>query len=231
MPDRIVLTIGTKKGVFVADAPSARDTFTLQGPFGPGIPVYATLIDTRGTPRLYASSCNPFFGMKVLRSTNLGKSFEETKSAPAFSKEDGRALVNIWAIEPGDGEQDLLCGVEPAALFRSRDSGDSWEVVPGISDHGRDGCDPRLAARSRCAAHPLGRAAGRLRQRTRSADYRRPHTRPGMGRSARTVLAGGNHRNRGPDARGGRRAHGDHGGTARIGRRFIALDPTHSAGY
>jgi hypothetical protein len=98
--DRVILTIGTKKGVFVAEAAKARRSFALRGPFGPGVPVYSTLIDTRGTPRLYASSCNPFFGMKVLRSTNLGKSFKETKSAPAFPKDDGRALANIWSLEP-----------------------------------------------------------------------------------------------------------------------------------
>ena len=135
MADRVVLTIGTKKGVFVADAAKPRRSFALQGPFGPGIPVYATLIDTRGTPRLYASSCNPFFGMKVLRSTNMGKSFEETKSAPAFPKDDGRALANIWSLEAGSGSKELLCGVEPASLFRSPDGGDTWEMVPGISNH------------------------------------------------------------------------------------------------
>src|SRR6478672_10700262 len=123
MADRIILTIGTKKGVFVADAAKPRRSFALRGPFGPGVPVYSTLIDTRGTPRLYASSCNPFFGMKVLRSTNLGKSFEETRSAPAFPKEDGRALANIWSLEAGDGKKELWCGVEPASLFRSRDAG------------------------------------------------------------------------------------------------------------
>src|SRR5688572_33286490 len=104
MSDRVILTLGTKKGVFVAEAARTGQRFALRGPFGPGIPVYATLIDTRGTPRLYASSCNPFFGMKLLRSTNLGKSFTETKSAPAFPKDDGRALVNIWSLEPGDAK-------------------------------------------------------------------------------------------------------------------------------
>src|SRR5439155_737510 len=80
-------------------------------------------------------SCNPFFGMKVLRSTDMGKSFKETKSAPAFPKEDGRALVNIWSLEAGGGKKELWCGVEPASLFRSRDSGDSWDMVSAISDH------------------------------------------------------------------------------------------------
>jgi hypothetical protein len=37
--------------------------------------------------------------MKVLRSTDMGKSFKETKSGPAFPKEDGRALANIWSLE------------------------------------------------------------------------------------------------------------------------------------
>ena len=84
MADRIVLTIGTKKGVFVAEAKKPRKSFELRGPFGPGVPVYSTLLDTRGTPTVYASSCNPFFGMKVLKSTDMGKSFKETRSAPCL---------------------------------------------------------------------------------------------------------------------------------------------------
>ncbi len=135
MAERVVLAIGTKKGVYVADAAKGRKSFALRGPFGPGVAVYSTLIDTRGSPRIYASSCNAFFGMKVLRSTDLGKSFKETKSAPAFPKGDGRAVANIWALEVGADKRDLLCGVEPASLFRSGDGGDSWEMVPGISNH------------------------------------------------------------------------------------------------
>jgi len=135
MADRVILTIGTKKGVFVADGAKTRKSFALRGPFGAGVAVYATLIDTRGAPRLFASSCNAFFGMKILRSTDLGKTFKETKSAPAFPKEDGRALANIWALEPGGDKKDLLCGVEPAALFKSPDGGDTWEMVGGISNH------------------------------------------------------------------------------------------------
>jgi photosystem II stability/assembly factor-like uncharacterized protein len=135
MSERVVLAIGTKKGVFVAEGGRARNKFALRGPFGAGVAVYSTLIDARGKPKIYASSCNPFFGMKVLRSTDLGKTFKETKAAPAFPKEDGRALANIWSLETGAGKKELLCGVEPAALFRSGDGGDSWELVPGISDH------------------------------------------------------------------------------------------------
>ncbi|HXI03694.1 MAG TPA: hypothetical protein VNI57_11010 [Candidatus Saccharimonadales bacterium] len=135
MPERVVLCIGTKKGAFVAEAARSRRGFKLRGPFGSGVSVYSTLIDPRGRPTLYASSCNAFFGMKVLRSTDLGKSFKETKSAPTFPKDDGRALANIWSLVPGDGRKELWCGVEPAALFRSGDAGDTWEMVPGLSNH------------------------------------------------------------------------------------------------
>jgi hypothetical protein len=135
MAERVLLCIGTKKGLFIAESPKARRRFSLRGPFGQGVAVYTTLTDTRGTPRIYASSCNAFFGMKVLRSTDLGKNFNETKSAPAFPKDDGRALANIWSLQPGGDKKDLWCGVEPAALFRSGDGGDSWEMVPGISNH------------------------------------------------------------------------------------------------
>src|SRR5471032_222151 len=135
MSERLILCIGTRKGLFVAESSKSRRKFELRGPFAPGVAVYSALIDKRGKPRIYASSCNPFFGMKVLRSTNLGKSFKETKSAPAFPKDDGRALANIWSLAAGAAKNELWCGVEPASLFRSRDGGDSWTMVEGISNH------------------------------------------------------------------------------------------------
>ncbi len=136
MAERILLGIGTKKGLFIAEAAKGRRRFDLRGPFGSGVGVNTTLIDTRGrAPRVYASSCNAFFGMKLLVSTDLGKKFKETKSAPTFAKDDGRALANIWSLEPGPGKKDLFAGIEPAALFRSEDGGNSWEIVPGISNH------------------------------------------------------------------------------------------------
>ena len=135
MPDRVVLCIGTKKGLFVAEASRNRRSFDLRGPFGSGVAVNAALVDPRGTPRIYASGCSAFFGMKVLVSNDLGYKFKETKSAPAFPTEDGRALANIWSLEVGAAKKELWCGVEPASLFRSADGGDSWEMVNGISNH------------------------------------------------------------------------------------------------
>ncbi len=73
--------------------------------------------------------------MKLLVSTDLGNKFKPTKSAPSFPEGDGRALANIWSLEPGENKKELWCGVEPAALFHSDDHGNSWEMVAGISNH------------------------------------------------------------------------------------------------
>lgn len=135
MAERLLLAIGTKKGLFVAEGGKGRGRFALRGPFGPGVSVYSTLIDNRRAPRVFASSCNAFFGMKLLVSTDLGNKFKETKSAPAFPEKDGRALANIWSLEAGAGKKDLWCGVEPASLFHSDDNGNSWEMVSSISKH------------------------------------------------------------------------------------------------
>ena len=50
MADRVLIGIGTKKGLFVAESAKSRQRFALRGPFGPGVSVYTTMIDTRSTP-------------------------------------------------------------------------------------------------------------------------------------------------------------------------------------
>lgn len=135
MPDKVILSIGTKKGHFVAESDLKRESFRLSGPHAQGVAVYTTLIDAKDTPTIFASSCNPFFGMKLLVSKDLGKSFQETRAAPVFPSEDGRALANIWSLEAGRLPNELWCGVEPAALFHSMDGGNSWELVKSISNH------------------------------------------------------------------------------------------------
>ena len=51
MSDRVVLCIGTKKGLFVAEGAKTRRKFELRGPFGSGVAVYSALVDARGAPK------------------------------------------------------------------------------------------------------------------------------------------------------------------------------------
>lgn len=135
MSKRLLIAVGTKKGLFIVESDEQRKDFMLRGPFGSGVAVFTALIDERSDPMIFASSCSPFFGMKLLMSSDLGHSFGETESAPAFPEDDGRALANIWSLETGAEPNELWCGVEPAALFRSVDGGDSWSLVESISNH------------------------------------------------------------------------------------------------
>ena len=136
MASRIVVAVGTKKGLFVFEGSTSAKRLELRGPFFAGQPVNSALIDRRSkTPKVMAVPSSPWFGTTIQSSKDLGKKFKPTKSAPAFAADDGRTLKNVWSLAPGGESTDFLCGVEPAALFRSRDSGDTWEKVPGITDH------------------------------------------------------------------------------------------------
>ena len=52
-----------------------------------------------------------------------------------YTTAEGKVTFCVCRWNLGDGRKEILCGVEPASLFRSADGGDSWEMVPGISNH------------------------------------------------------------------------------------------------
>src|SRR5437870_1235686 len=66
------------------------------------------------SPRIYASS-----ERQVLRSQDDGWSWESLPEAFAGS------AISSLAVHPRD-DRHLLAGLEPAALFESRDGGESW---------------------------------------------------------------------------------------------------------
>lgn len=136
MVSRVVVAVGTKKGLFIFEGSLGAKRIELRGPFFKGMPVNSAVIDRRSTtPKVVAVPSSPWFGTTIQVSKDLGKKFKPMKSAPAFAAGDGRTLKNVWSIATGGNSTDYLCGVEPAALFRSRDGGNSWEKVAGITDH------------------------------------------------------------------------------------------------
>lgn len=136
MAARMVVTVGTKKGLFVLEGSARAKKFALRGPFFPGLSVNAALIDRRGpSPRLVAAPSSPWFGCTIQLSTDLGKKFKATGGTPAFAADDGRTLKQIWSLAEGKSKKEWYCGVEPAALFHTDDAGKSWQPVKGLNDH------------------------------------------------------------------------------------------------
>jgi photosystem II stability/assembly factor-like uncharacterized protein len=135
----VILLVGTMKGAFLISSNPQRNDWTVGGPYFPGRAIYAMLHDQRnGRNRVWAAVNSPHWGSYLSSSENLGRDWTEPEAYNIkFPESADTALKQIWQIEEGHGgDQDtLFCGVEPAALFRSDDAGESWSLVNGLFDH------------------------------------------------------------------------------------------------
>jgi photosystem II stability/assembly factor-like uncharacterized protein len=132
----VAVLLGTKKGVYVFRSGTARERWRLEGPHFPGQTVYHVAFDPRDGRSLFAGINMAWGGPRVEISRDLGKTWK-TGANPAFPKGDDRTFSRTWHIEAGHANQPdvLWCGVEPAALFKSTDRGQSWEPVRALNDH------------------------------------------------------------------------------------------------
>jgi serine/threonine protein kinase len=133
----VLLLVGTTKGAFLLRSNRRRSRWDIAGPYFHGHAVYAMAYDGRGDRhRLWASTQN-YWGTFLRSSDDFGRSWTSPLEANVkFPPECGTSLKNIWQISLSGDDQDLMyCGVEPAALFESRDSGESWSLVRGLFDH------------------------------------------------------------------------------------------------
>src|SRR5512143_4099424 len=135
---RTVLMIGTRKGLWVATSDESRSSWELRGPDELRSEVHAVALDTsRDQPRLFMASKHWHWGPQVLRSDDLGKTWERgPDGAIKFPEDTGRSLEAVWAIAPSPCDPDVVwAGTEPSALFRSTDGGSSFEMVRPLWDH------------------------------------------------------------------------------------------------
>jgi hypothetical protein len=92
-----------------------------------GQPVSAIL----ETPQYLLCALNlGHFGAKLWRSSDGGKQWHEV-ACPAYPQEEGGAsLDQIWVMEADAGN--VWAGTIPGGLFRSKDRGDSWQLVESL---------------------------------------------------------------------------------------------------
>ena len=144
------LQVATRKGLF-----------TVERTGGAGVPWKITRADfegdnvtlvhaERGAEILHAALDHGHFGVKMQRSTDSGASWTEL-AAPAYpEKPEGLVDVDgfgkteipwttklIWSFANGTPDQSgrVWCGTIPGGLFRSDDSGQSWELVTSLWGH------------------------------------------------------------------------------------------------
>jgi photosystem II stability/assembly factor-like uncharacterized protein len=136
--DNLVL-VGTMKGAFIFRSDGARHKWDVAGPYFPGRSVYAMNFDGRnGRQRLWAAVNSSFWGSFLSSSNDFGETWSDPEAYNIkFPEGSEVSLKQIWQIVPGHpSEPDTLyCGVEPAALFKSTDAGETWSLERGLFDH------------------------------------------------------------------------------------------------
>ncbi len=135
----VLLLVGTMKGAFLLRSNAARAHWQVGGPYFAGQAVYAMAFDGRaGRQRLWAGTESAHWGASLSTSDDFGRTWTNPETAPVrFPEDTGASLRRIWQIHPGRTEEAeaLYLGVEPAALFESRDAGESFQLVRGLWDH------------------------------------------------------------------------------------------------
>lgn len=134
----VLVMVGTMKGAFVFSADRARKKWKVGGPYSIGSPVYTMAYDSRqGRHRLWWSQQSFRWGTSLVSSDDYGKTTTEPETySVKFPAESGLTLKNIWQLQlPTDDPDTIYCGVEPSALFVSRDAGKTWSPVKGLLEH------------------------------------------------------------------------------------------------
>ena len=139
---------GTRKGAFILTADGKRDAWTVKGPFFGGWELY----HLKGSPvdpnRIYASQGTGWFGQLIQRSNDGGQTWEPVGNKFVYEGTPGTHLwydgtphpwefKRIWHLEPSLTDPDTVyAGAEDAAMFLTKDGGQTWNELPGLRDHG-----------------------------------------------------------------------------------------------
>ena len=139
--------VGTRKGAFVLESDGKRQRWDISGPHFGGWEIYHLKGSPADPNRLYASQGTGWFGQLIQRSDGGGKTWEPVGNRFVYDGVPGTHLwydgtphpwefARVWHLEPSLTDPDTVyAGVEDAALFRSRDGGQTWQELPGLRRH------------------------------------------------------------------------------------------------
>jgi BNR/Asp-box repeat len=143
---KVRILVGTRKGAFILES-NDRQVWTVNGPLFGGLEVYHLKGSNLNPDRIYAAPGTAWFGQLMQRSddggktwTDIGKEFHYAGVPGTHEWYDGTPhpweFKRVWHLEPSPTEPDTLyAGVEDAALFRSRDAGETWHELAGLREH------------------------------------------------------------------------------------------------
>jgi photosystem II stability/assembly factor-like uncharacterized protein len=134
-----ILLVGTRKGLLIARSVDDRRTWATSDFQFLNQEVYSVAIDIRyDPPRIFAGVGTGHWGPLLTYSDDLGKSWTEPEEPPiGFPPGSDASVARVWQIQPATAQQPdvVYAGVEPHALFRSDDRGQSFSLVEGLWQH------------------------------------------------------------------------------------------------
>lgn len=135
-PPTRALLIGTVKGVFGWELGARGPAAKLSGPHLAGWEIFSVCGDPRGG-RILAGTGHFEYGPTIRISEDGGTTWRGVKRDPKFARGAKAELKHIWQIVPGHPSEPgtWYAGVDDAALFVSRDDGETWDEVKGLTKH------------------------------------------------------------------------------------------------
>lgn len=134
MGQRIIVMAGTQKGLFLFTGDPARQEWEMSGPHLSGWDIYSLYGEGGRSQRLWAGTSHYSYGPTFRVSDDLGKTWQQFEARPQYPAETGFKLNRIWQIVPHPTDPNTLyAGVEEAGLFVTRDRGQSWHELTGLT--------------------------------------------------------------------------------------------------
>lgn len=152
MGDRVILLVGTQKGLFTFESDAARRRWRETGPLLPSWEVTGLLGDSRHGQRIFVGTSDAAHGPTIRISEDVGQTWTQIVESPRYAADSGRLVHRVWQIVHGPATEPdtFYAGVDEAGLFVSRDSGTTWRHHDTL---GRDPSRPRWSRTQ--AGNPL----------------------------------------------------------------------------
>jgi hypothetical protein len=128
---KVRLLVGTRKGAFVLTSDGKRQRWEIDGPHFAGWEMYHLKGSPADPNRLYASQTSGWFGQKIQRSEDGGKTWEPVGDKFVYDGVPGThqwydgtqqpwEFKRVWHLEPSLTDPDTVyAGVEDAALMKA----------------------------------------------------------------------------------------------------------------
>jgi photosystem II stability/assembly factor-like uncharacterized protein len=134
MAERVVLQVGTVKGVYGFESNGERGGWRIGPPLLPEWRVDALLMDPEDPGHLLVGTSHEAWGATLRETHDGGETWAQN---PLRSPEEPAEypLRRIWQLVRAPEHHTLYAGVEEAALYVSRDDGASWEEIEALTRH------------------------------------------------------------------------------------------------